>query len=821
MIFRIRNIALLTFMGLLLASQLVLAQGSLLKMAQHHYDNLAYAKAIEAYEVALKKNGLNSDESTTARIQLADSYYKIKDTQNAERVYRELLSSGTELTGSNALVYLTYAQVLASNGNYRESQEMYEKYTNVSGNDPRGTAFSKLYNDVSVLSRNEACYKIDYLSINTTASDFSPSYFRNGLVFVSNRSSNFGVKRVFEWNQTPFLDLFYLEDIAALGTTPTASLGGSSSADKIDKKSAKMKGMAGADEYTPASANDSRTIGSYGVSSSSVGFGYGGKPETDAERFSGSINTKYHEGPTAFFKDGQRVIFTRNNFINGKAQKSSDGINKLKLYIANAEKDGWGDVQELPFNSNDYSCGHPSLSPDESILFFASDMPGGYGGTDIYASRLENGNWTSPVNLGPKVNSKGNEMFPTVDDKGNLYFSSEGLPGLGGLDIFFIQMNGTNTQGRAINLGTPVNSNKDDFGMVTDGLRKSGYFSSNRKRGGDDDDIYKFERQCELKEGCDLIVAVYDAETKMPLDNANLTYSDESGELNEAVTDADGIVLLSNLAENSEFTIKASKEGYKDNTISILTENCDNEPSRVEIPLSLDIDENAIGMDGIPINKRKGMPGYIPPTCVIRGRVLMKGSEVPIPGALVSLKNDCDGSTQTAFSDEKGNFEFTATDGCDYYIEATRDNLASQSARITQLNCELGDREELIYMFGNGDIVKIENIYFDYGKYNIRKDAREGLDRLVTLMREYPGMRIELSSHTDSRSPADFNLTLSENRARETAEYLFKRGISRNRVEYKGYGETKILNGCVDGVKCSEEQHQLNRRSEFEILQMY
>jgi outer membrane protein OmpA-like peptidoglycan-associated protein/tetratricopeptide (TPR) repeat protein len=812
------------------------AQQALLKTADHHFESLCFIKAIDAYESALKKNSLGDPERLSAKINLAESYSKIKDTQNAERIFREIVESGASLDGNNADVFLKYAQVLASNGKYQESQKIYDDYTSIVSNDPRGKKFSKLYNDVTVLSKNANCYLVDYVTINTDAADFSPAYYQNGLVFVSNRKVNAGVRRVFNWNNTPFLDLYHLEDEASLGGA-TASLGGGGNG-QASGKNRRNNLYVGTDEYTPPSANDSRTIGSFGGTNISAGLGYGDKPITESERFDGTINSKYHEGPAAFFKDGQRVIFTRNNFLNGKARKSSDGINKLKLYIANAEKNGWGDLAELPFNSDEYSTGHPALSPDEKLLFFASDMPGGYGGTDIYVSRLDGENWSAPINLGNEVNTKGNEMFPFIDEKGNMYFSSDGQPGLGDLDIFFVQVDGVTPRGRVLNIGSPINSSKDDFGIVTDGLRQTGYFSSNRKRGGDDDDIYKFERQCELKEGCDLILAIYDADTKMPLDNVNVLYEDSEGNLQEGISDAEGKVLISGLTESEEFTFRATREGYTANTVSFSTEGCNNEPSRLEIPLSIpvpEITEETVAKNSIKSGSQSGIAnpqtgfsesGYNSKstgtgvTCTIKGRVLSQSGGKPLEGVLVTIKSDCDGTTQTAYTDLSGFYEFTVQEGCDYTLEGNKNTLASQGKKISKLSCAEGGITTDVYMFTSGDVLKVENIYFDYGKCNIRKDARTGLDKIVTLMRQNPDMKIELSSHTDARSDAAFNDKISQGRAKASADYLFKRGISRTRVQYKGFGESMPVNGCVDGVDCTEVQHAQNRRTEIKILQL-
>lgn len=819
------------------------AQQGLLKTAEHHYENLSYIKAIKAFETAIASKGIGEQEKTAAQIMLADSYYKVKDSQNAEKVFRTIMESGSSMSAENAEVVLKYAQVLAANGKYQESQTVYDNYQTLASNDSRGEKFSKLYNDVSILSKNASCYLVDYVTINTNAADFSPSYYQNGLVFVSNRRSNAGLRRVFEWNNTPFLDLYYLDDVASLGSS-AASLGGGGSS--VAKGKRRSGSYVGSDQYTPPSANDSKTIGSYVGTSISSGFGYGDKAITDSDRFSGDINSKYHEGPTAFFKDGQRVIFTRNNFIKGKARKSSDGINKLKLYIARADKNGWSDLAELPFNSDEYSTGHPALSPDEQLLFFTSDMPGGFGGTDIYVSRLDGDNWSPPINLGDRINTKGNEMFPYADEKGNLYFSSNGHPGLGELDIFFVQLDGISPKGRVHNLGTPINSSNDDFGIVTDGIRQEGYFSSNRKRGGNDDDIYKFERQCELIEGCELILALYDAETKMPLDNVTVVYEDNDGNLQEGISDIEGLIVIDGLAEGTEFTFKATREGYSPNTVSFSTEGCDNEPSRLEIPMSFPQDEeivadadlsadeqgeNSSSASGMNPSDRIANPstglaesgysnGGTGITCTVSGRVISQSSGTPLDGVLVTIKSDCDGTIQTAYTDLSGYYEFNIEEGCDYTILGNKDNLASQETSITKLSCDEGGVNSDIYMFGTGDSFLVENIYFDYGKCNIRRDARTGLDKLVTLMRSNPDMKIELSSHTDSRSPSAFNMKLSQGRAKESADYLFKRGVSRSRVQFSGYGETMLVNGCGDGVNCTEEQHAKNRRTEIKILQM-
>lgn len=837
-----------TFIGVFMLLSNVYAQNALLNTGNHHFESFCYIKAIEAYEQALTKKGLAENDKMNAKLKLAYSYRQIRDTQSAERSYREVVESGMDLCSSgNGTALLQYAQALASNGKYRESQEVYDKYTRCQSDDSRGKAFSQLYNDVSKLSKNANCFKVDYVNINSGKADFSPTYYKNGVVFVSGRGEGGAIRRVFNWNETAFLDLFYLEDMGSLNSG-SAGLGGGSTG--TSGKQRKV-GTVGSDEYTAPTANDSRTIGSFGSGVNAMsGLGYDDKPLTESERFSKTINTKYHEGPSVFFKDGSKVIFTRNNFLNGKYRKSSDGINKLKLYTADASGTSWKNVQDLPFNSDEYSTGHPALSPDEKLLFFVSDMPGGFGGTDIYVSRIDGNGWSAPVNLGKEVNSKGNEMFPYLDTKGNLYFSSDGHAGLGDLDIFVVRTNGAIATGKPKNLGSPINSSKDDFGILTDGELKTGYFSSNRKRGGADDDIYTFTRDCPLQECRELLISVYDAESKMPLDNTKVVFEDKDGKLQEKITDADGGLKLCLEGEN-EFTFRATRDGYLPNTVGFSTKGLsDDEPSRLEIPLNKQKnDTTATANNHSPQNfpnsstpTNSGNSSYtdsgsgttsssssststefIPgQTGMLRGRALTQKGRNVIEGANITLRNECDGTTQTAYTSADGSYQFVIKCGCDYMLEGQKDGFGTRGAKIRKITC--GRMPEFVtadlLMFEQGDVIEIENIYYDYGKCNIRSDAQTELDKLVRLMRKYPNMRIELRSHTDSRSDTEFNQTLSDGRAKEAAKYLVKHGVRADRIEAAGYGESLPVNGCVDGVECSEEQHQQNRRTEIKILQL-
>ena len=782
-----------SILGLVWLLSFPLLAQSLTKQADRQFDLLAYTKAVELYEQALAKPSITDEERRAARSKLAYSYGQLRDTPNAERVYRDLVGSG-ELPAEYSQTYLYYAQALASNGKYRESQEAYDKYGKLQDSDKRPTVFSKLYRDVSALTRNAGSYSVEFLDMNTRKAEFSPVLYKGGLVFVSANNEGNGVKRIFNWNTTPFLDLYYLPDVQTLSGTKAATLGGSKTKRRKKVRTQLIRPL-GRDDFTASTANDSRTIGFYG--GTNISLGYEEVPISESDRFSQTLNTKYHEGPATFSKDGTRVIFTRNNYSNGRYGKSSDGINKLKLYTATQTNGFWTEAEELPFNSNEFSTGHPALSKDDKLLYFSSDRPGGFGGTDIYVSAWANGGWGEPVNLGKEVNSKGNELFPFVDEKNNLYVASDGHPGLGALDMFYAQLSDDGKQAKSVrNLGEPLNSPQDDFGIVTDADRKTGYFSSNRKRGGDDDDVYRFTRQGSMYPCRELTVIVFDADSKEPLANTTLAVDNPANDKQKQLTtDAKGQVQLC-LNADSEFKFSATREGYLANKVGFSNKDlADDEPSRLEIALSKPREEPKV------------------PT-TLRGRVSTQTGKKPIAGVKVVLINECDGSSQETKTETDGTYSFTVQAGCDYSIEAMKDNMGTAGSRVAKDGTGSPD----MTMFKKGDVMKIDNIYYDMNKATVRPDAAVELDKVVALMTKYRTMKIEMRSHTDSRSSAMYNKTLSGSRAKSAVDYLKGKGISPKRMIAKGYGESALLNKCKDGVKCSEEQHQQNRRTEIKIL---
>jgi outer membrane protein OmpA-like peptidoglycan-associated protein/tetratricopeptide (TPR) repeat protein len=744
------------------------AQSSRLKAANQDFERMSYPAAVRNYESFLKTEPEKREQKKEALTNLAYCYRKLQDFRNAERVYQDLFKGFEKDLESEQTLY--YAQALAQNGKYRESQKYYSKYGEQQKEDLRGRKFTVAYMDNSVFYKDSALYRISYLHpINSRYSDFSPQYFDKGLVFVSARNEGNGIKRIFNQNETPFLDLFLFSDTSALA--------------KENKKIMQL-------------AEKEASLGSGGKGSKS-----NKKPENQAfeelpnpeiEEFSNAINSKYHEGPVTFFKDEKKLIFTRNNYYKGRARKSDKGINMLKLFISTKKNAKWGDIKELPFNSDEYSTGHPALSEDNRKLYFVSDMPGGFGGTDLYVVDHNDGQWGTPVNMGKEINTEGNEMFPFIDEVGNLYFASDGQPGLGGLDIFFAELRNGIPMGTAENLGAPINSEKDDFGLICRNNRTEGYFSSNRKKGYSDDNIYSFVKGCNQ---LDLIV--YDAKTMLPIPDVELRMVKNGVNKESYITGSNGLTKVC-LESGNDFEFKAFKEGYQVGQLTYGT------------------------MSG-SISKKQTLKLFLEPSkrSMIKGRVISEVDQSPIAGATVVLENERDGSTESVITGLDGRYSFTPEKDGKYIVTAVKEKYAKNSENIGKIknNRKNPTIEQDFGMIGEGDIFKIENIYYDLDKAVIRTDAKKELDKkVIPLLKKYPDIQIELRAHTDSRASGDYNLKLSEARALAVIEYLTQKGIDASRLVARGFGESDLVNDCDDFTNCPEALHQQNRRTEFKVM---
>ncbi|GAB3321595.1 hypothetical protein GCM10027299_16260 [Larkinella ripae] len=784
----------------------------MLLQANRQYTLKAYARAIELYTQMLSESSgkLTTDQRITALANRAHAYQLSGDLKKAEQAYQEVMT-GAELTGAQAATYLHYAQTLASNGKYNESQLMYDKYNTLRDKTAESAPFVEPASGV-IGKKTPTRYRLDVLSLNTSNAEFSPMYYRDGLVFVSGKKAGAAIETAGKGGGGSYLDLFYVQDRQQLKTSqiikPDGTVVKPAPTAAVKNRSASPRSR--------ASANDSRTLGGY---EGGINISDGLRYSKTVQPFSRAINSRYHEGPVTFFNDGYQLVFTRNNYDGRRVRQSSEGVTNLKLYTAVQQNDLWTNIEELPFNSDDYSVGHPALSKDNRLLFFASDMPGGVGGTDLYVSRNENGKWTKPVNLGKGVNTKGNDLFPFIDERGNLYFASDGRKGLGGLDIYYVPLTNGVVTGAVEHLEAPINSEMDDFGLITDGNRKGGYFSTNRQKGNDD--IFRFTRESSLY-GCrNLTIRFYDEVTKQPVDSVQIDIKARGDDRKNraVVTRKDGLVQLC-LESNNDFTFRAAKDSYITSTVGFSTHSLtDDSPSRLEIALNQP-PKIVDTVQYVPLEPNEGWDIVDSQKARVRGTVMSEQNQKPIEGVTINLKNDCDGMIRQFVTGADGRYEFELTEGCDYTLSASKERYGTNTSRIKKISTKATTKvlSADLNMLRVGDIVQLDNIYYDLDKWNIRSDASRELDKLVATMQKYPLLSVEIRSHTDSRGDAVYNRYLSAQRANSVVSYLASKGISRKRMVAAGYGESVLLNDCANDVDCTEAEHQRNRRTEFKVL---
>ena len=589
---------------------------------------------------------------------LGNSYYYNAEYKNALRWYEQLFEEGKY--DVKAEYYYRYAQALKSVGRYDESDKMMNKFAELTGNtDTRAVLFEENQDYQEVINSNSGRLELHPVSINTEFSEYGTALYGDKLVFTAANSGKTSKGGVSQWTGESYYDLYT------------------------------------ADRDQQALSNK--------------------------KFFSTTINTPFNESTAVFTKDGNTMYFTRNNYVNRKIGTNVENTILLKILRATKDSNGhWGNVVEVPFNSDNYNVAHPALSPDEKFLYFASDMDGTLGESDIFRVEILGDNqYGTPENLGDIINTSGRESFPFVSKNNILYYSSDGIPGLGGLDIFAVKFYENGTVSKPINIGMPGNSADDDFCFVMDSDTKVGFLSSNRPGGKGRDDIYSFYEEKPLVFDCEKMI-------KGVL---------KDSEKNDVI--ADGVIVLSD---------KTMKEVARQKT------------------------------------------------------------------------------------KEDGSFAFDKVDCKDlyYYLRAEIGDYVTTEVKV-DLNVE-GDvfyefmiKPREIAIDKDVDLAKVLNIkeiYFDFDKSDIRPDAAVELAKIVEVMRENPKMKIDIRSHTDSRASDEYNLRLSERRAKATLEWMVKQGIERKRLTAKGYGETQLVNGCSNGVPCTEEEHQANRRSEFIIISM-
>ena len=627
------------FIITLLSSASLTAQSNETKRADKHFNKYEFVEAAIDY----LKLVTDSKADTYVYSQLAECYYNVFNTVEAEKWYAKALE-----TASDPEMVYNYSQMLKANGKYEESNAQLDAFASMRPADHRATAFRENPNYLPKILEKGKKFNVQNLGINSEVSDFGGT-IKNGKLYITSARNDRDSKKTYGWNEEPFLDI-YTSNINDEGEFQTPFI------------------------------------------------------------IENNINTKYHEGIVSFSPDGNTMYFSRESFyekIYERDPSTKYKISVLNLYKSVNQEGQWSEAEALSLNGDNYSVKNPSVSSDGATLYFASDKIGGYGNFDIYSAPIdENGSVGEATNMGQKLNTEGQEMFPFISSNNTLYFSSNGHLGLGGLDVFFSKIVDGKV-GPVRNIGIPINGNADDFAFSINEENEEGFVSSNRLVDGENmsDDIYAIKK---LQPICDVLmsVTVRDSKTGLILEGASISIQDIEGNI---------------------FGTKMS------NTEGV-----------VEYIIECDIDTKIVG---------------------------------------------------SKIDYESG---FTLVSG-------TSDEEVFAELLITPI-------DEIIL----ANKVILNPIYFDFDKSNITAQAAFELDNLVQLMTKYKSIVISAESHTDSRGSNSYNLSLSERRALSTAQYVISKGIDASRITGTGKGETVPSNDC--GGSCNEEEHQLNRRSEFLIL---
>jgi outer membrane protein OmpA-like peptidoglycan-associated protein/Tol biopolymer transport system component len=619
-------------------------------IAQDSKLNLAQKKYDElAYPQAIKLyEELAKDGYKSKELfeNLANAYYYKADFAPAKIWYDSLFTVTDDLSANT---YNKYVNALKTEGNYEKADVMMQKMGVKYPNDARVKVYNmnKEYLLQSTKATNTA--KVKNAGINSPYFDFSPAFFgEKSVVFSSTKSTKKSLLNKHTWTNESFTNLYVVD---------------------FDKDSL-IKGPKG---------------------------------------FNAKINKFYNESSAVFTKDGKTMYFTRNNQLKTKAKTDTLNTVLLKIYRATFDGKKWTNVIELPFNSDNFSCAHPALSPDEKELYFSSNRPGNKGMSDIYKiAILENDTFGEPENLGDVINTEGRETFPFITQDNVLIFASDARAGLGGLDMYYLHLDSENKEIKTF--GQPINSSFDDFGLIYKDKIQDGFFTSNRPEDNKGkDDIYRF-KELEIPKIFKVNAAVLEEANSQPVEAIAVLLDENKKQITELIS-KDGKFEVPDLEQQKNYFVTITHPDYE----------------TYEGPISFKENQNNL---------------------------------------VFKLKKKV--------------------------LELSEVDLAK--------------------------ILGIRIIYFDLNKSLIRNDAALELQKIADIMKAYPQMNIDVRSHTDSQYASEYNQKLSQKRAESTRDWLINQCIAPERLKASGYGESKLINECADGITCTEEQHQENRRSEFIII---
>lgn len=866
-----------------------------LAKADKYFSNYEYANAIPCYLKVVKK-GTN----LPALQNLAHCYRLTKNYTQAEIYYAQAVQQ----MGVDPINFFYYGLVLKNNKKYEEAEKQFNRYMELVPSDQKADLSVKSMQELKVMMAQPSHYETTNVkALNSLRSEFAPAFYKNGLVYTSDREPDLVNFQNSEWNKHPYFNLYFAET------------------DPKDKNVFKS-----------------------------------------SQRFSKKVNGPYHDGMATFNSDHTQMFFTRI-----ETRSASNKIFQPHIYSSKASNGKWDKGELVPLASDSAWVSHPSLSADGQQLYFAADIAGGFGGKDIYVSKKEGDKWGAPQNLGPVVNTVLDEVFPYIRKDNVLFFSSTGHTGLGGFDIFSSsQINGK--WSKPENLGTPLNSSTDDFGILFGEDNLSGYFSSDRADGQGADDIYSF---IQLKLISMKGKVLLSRDINQPAKGIKVLLLSEDGKvLGVTSTDSLGFFKFENLSPDLQYLVKMdesdakfnpNKKYYLANELNkILRVTVINDHGQKFVFEKLPADlvalkpdsliDNASQIAGTLLigdnpskpyaNKKVNLlneKGEVVKTIVTNGFGSFVFTDLDpdvtyfiaadesdgglSPNSKIILTNSSAKEIKVIKSDSKGGFRFTLLKGDNnelsfLQVDDTKlrmdmkgklyaDTLSQPMAnakidlvnergqvqqsittkpnggfiftalpfnesflfRIDENDPRLKDLKKLIFTNEAGVVIKVihfkkdagfkfqflagdyksisttyvddpwlkvlqfkqnekgkndsvnivENIYYNLDDYKVLPEARKVLDKVVDLMKNNSKLSVEIGSHTDSRATDEYNLNLSQKRAKAATDYIIQNGIAKKRITGTGYGETRLINKCGNGVECPEEEHAKNRRTEFRV----
>lgn len=534
----------------------------------------------------------------------------------------------------------------------------------------------------------------------------------------------------------------------------------------------------------------------------------------------------YHEGPAVFFDKENKKIISKNLFIK-KSRMKDGSVNTLSLAQSTRGPSGnWSEPVALPFASSEFSVAHPAISKDGNTLYFASNMPGTLGESDLFVSKFENGTWSAPKNLGALINTSGQELFPFLFNDSTLFFASNGHSGLGGLDLFYCNLS---DQALSVtNFGAPVNSSADDFGIFVESGGTSGFFSSNRAGGAGADDIYYFE---EIQPFAKL--QLYDSLTRHPVKGAGLTLHSDESIIGQTRTDLLGAAEF-RLSPLRDYNLTISAPGYKSTEIGLTPGSWPaNQLAQIKVYIKPLYEGTGDGVRmAIQTRQRTTLTNVI--------SFSANPLDVDLVGEATGQSTDTS-STETIYDLALPFVSVIAVEVVDdlpavmivkndtiYDLKMIAESVLAETDLDIEIKIPRGakryDYEKIITEqvalqgYAIRKFLLIRSFFFDSGKTWVRNDACAQLDKIIDVMLNYADVKVQMTFHSDSRGTDSFNLDLSKARAEEVKAYLLLAGIRSDRILSRFVGESQLLNDCGDLADCDELLHQTNRTVEFKFI---